>query len=207
MPRTTIFAAVLLLTLSALFVQAVALPGRVLACSCLGPPPPLAEIAAADDVAIVAGTVGRALADRTPVAVEAWFHGAAPTDVVWLSGGTQMVSSCDIFMSAGERRIFVLYGQPEGIYSANSCSPSGLIGTAEGDALVAEAIQAFGDPEVPATAEPEAPATPEPEAEPPAAPGSARAAGDGLLWVGAGVGLAVVLFGAVVFLAAFRRAD
>lgn len=193
-------AAAILLTLSAVFAQAVMFPGRALACSCAGPPPPLAEIAAADNVAIVAGTVGGALTDRTPVAVDAWFHGAAPAEVVWLSGGTQMASSCDIFMSPGEQRLFVLYGQPEGIYSANSCSPSGVIGTAEGDALVAEAIQAFGQPQAPPTAEP--------EAEPPAAPPNQPVAGGGgLLWVGAGVGLAVLLFGSVVLVARLRRAD
>jgi hypothetical protein len=204
MARPAVIAAAILLTLSAVFAQAVLFPGRALACSCIGPPPPLAEIAATDDVAIVAGTVGPALADRTPVAVDAWFHGIAPADLVWLSGGTQQMTSCDIIMSPGEQRLFVLYGSVEGMYSANSCSPSGVIGTAEGDALVAEAIQAFGAPQLPPTAEP--------EPEPPAAPASQPGAGGGglpigLLWVGAGVGLAVLLFAAVVLVARVRRAD
>jgi hypothetical protein len=200
MRRGLVAAAAILLTLSAVFTQAVMFPGRALACSCAGPPPPLAEIAAADNVTIVAGTVGRALADRTPVSVEAWFHGAAPTEIIWLSGGTQQMTSCDIFMSPGERRLFVLYGQPEGMYSANSCSSTGVIGTAEGDALVAEAIQAFGDPQLPPTAAP--------EAEPPATPQTPPAgSGGGLLWIGAGLGMAVVLFGAVVLVARLRRAD
>jgi hypothetical protein len=206
MSRPAVIAAAILLTLSAVFAQAVLFPGPALACSCAGPPPPLAEIAAADDVAIIAGSVGPALADRTPVAVDAWFHGAARAELVWLSGGTQQMSSCDILMSPGERRLFVLYGSVEGMYSANSCSPSGRIGTAEGDALVAEAMQAFGAPQPPPTTEP--------EPEPPAAPQNQPAAGDGglpggpgLLWIGAGVGLAVLLFGAVILVARVRRAD
>jgi hypothetical protein len=199
MHRGLVTATAILLTVSALFAQSLMLPGRVLACSCAGPPPPLAEIAAADNVTIIAGTVGPALADRTPVAVDAWFHGAAPAEMVWLSGGTQMMTSCDIVMNPGERRLFVLYGQPEGMYSANGCSPSGLIGTAEGNALVAEAQQAFGQPQALPTAEPQ-------NAPPPAPENAPSAAGDGLLWIGAGVGLAVLLFGGVALLAVVRRA-
>ena len=202
MSRSAVLAAAILLTLSAVFLQAVMFPGRALACSCAGPPPPLAEIAAADNVAIVAGTVGRALADRTPVAVDAWFHGVAPAEIVWLSGGSQQMTSCDIFMSPGEQRLFVLYGGPEGLYSANSCSPTAVVGTAEGNALVAEAIQAFGDPQAPPTAEPE----PEPPAAP-ANPTAPQTGGPGMLWVAAGVGLATVLFGAVVLVARLRRTE
>ncbi|CAN5556489.1 hypothetical protein BH23CHL6_BH23CHL6_13270 [soil metagenome] len=181
--------AALVLAIGALFTQSVVLPARVVACSCAGPPPPLAEIVRENQaqVAIVAGTVGAALPERTPVAVDSWFHGANPTNVVWLAGGTQMMSSCDITMSPGERRLFVLYAQGDGVYSANMCSPGGLIGAPDGDALMLEAASTFGG-QPPPSAEPEAP----PAAEP------SPWLGDGLLWVLAAVGVAALLFGAII---------
>ncbi len=171
---------------SALFTQSAAVPARVVACSCI-PPPSLAEVATTEDVAIVAGTVGRALPDRTPVGVETWFHGASPSDVVWLNSGTQMASSCDIFMTAGERRIFVLHVADKGTYSAISCSPNGLIGSPDGDALLEEAIATFGG---------EAPPTSEPAVA--AEPAQSPWIGDGLVWVAGGVGAATLLFGLIV---------
>lgn len=171
---------------SALFTQSAVVPARVVACSCV-PPPSLAEIAATEDVAIVVGTVGRALPDRTPLGVETWFHGASPSGIVWLNTGTQMGSSCDIFMTAGERRFFVLYPAGDATYSAISCSPNGLIGSPDGDALLEEAIATFGG---------EPPPTPEPEAA--AEPTPSPWIGDGLLWVAGGVGAATLLFGLIV---------
>lgn len=197
MNRRLVLAASLLLTLSAVFLQAVALPGRMFACSCIAPPPTLAEIATTTDAAIVAGTVGRALPDRTPIAVNTWFHGANATEVVWLNVGSQAMTSCDIFMSAGEQRLLVLFPAENGMYSANSCSPGALLGEPGGDEMLAQAVEAFGGGPPP-TAEPE-PVAPIPPAEPQSGPGA------GLIWVAVAVTAAVVLFGAVALLALRRR--
>ncbi|MDP8905039.1 MAG: hypothetical protein M3N29_06960 [Chloroflexota bacterium] len=197
MKRGPVLAASLLLCFSALFVQAVALPWPVRACSCMPNPPGMAELAAEGGLTVVAGTVGRALPDRTPVSVDTWFHGDAPSDVVWVSGGSQQMTSCDPVMTAGERRLLVLHGEPGQLYSSNPCVTSGVIGTANGDAALAEAAAVFGTGIAPPTAEPE----PTPQAPPtPAAP-----AGDGLLWVAAAVGAASLLFFSAVVLARRRE--
>jgi hypothetical protein len=128
--------------------QAVYMPRSAMACSCIAPPP-LAQLAATEPVTIIAGTIGVAQPDRTPISVETWFHGDLVTDLLWVSGGSNQVSSCDIATSAGQRWILVLWGGPaapgaNGLYSMSSCSPNGLIGTPEGNALLGEAIAAFG---------------------------------------------------------------
>lgn len=167
--------------------QWVVVPKPVVACSCM-PPPSLAEIAATEDVAILTGTVGPALPDRTPVAVDAWFHGSNPAGVVWLNTGSEMATSCDIFMSAGEHRFFVLYPAELGLYSAISCAPNGLIGQQDGDALVEEAMATFGGGRPP----------PSPAPEPPSALEPSPWVGPGLIWVALAVGGAGVLFGAII---------
>ncbi len=199
MRRAWPLAAALMFALVAYAYQAVQIPGRVLACSCVAPLPTLAEVAREEGVSVVVGTVGRALPDRTPIAVEGWFVGGAPhEDVVWLTGGSEQMTSCDIFMSAGERRLLVVYRGDAGLYSANSCAPSGLLGTPDGDALLASAIESFGDAIVPVAPEPE------PESVTPIATEPSPMIGQGLVWVAAAVGAGVVLFG-VIALVARRR--
>ena len=147
--------------------QAVQLPGRALACSCVEVPPSLAEEAANNPVTIVAGTIGVAQPDRTPVVVDTWFHGEFVTDRLWLRGGTDSMSSCDVSVSAGERRVMVLWGGPpnprapgsDGMYSTSLCSANAVIGTAEGNALLAQATDVFGAGDGLPDAEPE-PAAP-----------------------------------------------
>ncbi len=178
--------------------QAVQIPGRVLACSCIAPLPTLAEVARNEGTSLVVATVGRALPDRTPISVEGWFVGGPLEDVVWLSGGTQMMTSCDLFMAAGERRLLVLSRGEQGLYSTNSCAPSGILGTADGDALLATAIDAFGDPKVPVAPEPE------PESESPTTTEPSPWLGGGLAWVGAAFGVGTLIFGAIVLLARRR---
>ena len=188
---------VALLAAGSVSVNAVALPGRVLACSCAGPPPALAEVAAQDDVSVVIATPGQPLEQVTPVTVEAWFHGANPADAVWLSGGTGMVTSCDIFLTTGAKYLLVLYNDPAtGVYSTNMCAPSGQVGTPEGDQLVAEAQAVFG------TAQP----PPSPSPEPAGAAEPSPWLGSGLVWVLGGVAAALALFGLVLVVGLRRQA-
>lgn len=189
MPRIKTIGAALLLTLAAVSYQAVELPRPVLACSCVAPLPSLADFAHDSEVSIVVGTVGRALPDRTPVAVESWFRGPNPSDVVWLAGGAETISSCEIFMAAGEQRLLVLHQGENGFYSSSSCVPNGLIGTPDGNALLAEATAIFGAPQAPPTPAPELPASID------LAPWLG-----GLGWVAATVGVGAVVLLAVAFL-------
>jgi hypothetical protein len=193
MQRRGSILAALVLGLSAVWLQAVALPGRVVACSCM-PPSPLAEIVTQADVSVVVATPGAPLAEVTPLTVGAWYHGNDPVDAIWLRGGTGMASSCDVFLTVGQAYLLVLYSEG-GLYSTNSCAPNAQLGTPEGDRLLAEAEAAFGAPQPPPS--------PEPEAESVATPSPWL--GDGLLWVFAGVGGAVVLFVVVLVAAGARR--
>lgn len=196
MNRGRTLAASLLVTLSAVFFQAVALPSDVRACSCVAFHS-LAEVVADGDVTIVTGVVGRQLPDRTPVAVATWFHGPGPSDVVWVRGGSQMMTSCDPFMEVGELRVFVLHGRPGEPYSVDPCSVGGVVGTESGDSALAEAEALFGTGSVPPTAEPTEP----PASPPPAAP----VAGEAMLWIAAALGAAVVMFGGIALLAVRRQ--
>jgi hypothetical protein len=201
MHRGLLIAASLLLALSALTIQAVALPARTLGCSCVAPLPSLEEIVGSgDDVAVLVGTVGQPLAEMTPIEVEQWFHGARPADVVWINGGQQMMTSCDVMVSAGQRHFLVLYGAPGQPYSTSLCAPNALIGSDEGVQLVAEAEEVFGLGRPPPSAEPE------PQSEPEVVQPTAADAGGGLLWVLAGVAGAVLLFAAVMLVALRRPA-
>lgn len=199
MQRAARVFAAFLIAFGAFAFQAVQLPGRALACSCLRPPAPLAEQAAKDPVTIVAGTVGAAQADRTPLVVDTWFHGEFATDLIWLSGGRNQMSSCDVFMTAGERRVMSLWGGPaapdaRGLYSTSLCSSNAAVGTAEGDALLAEAVAAFGTGQPP----------PSPEPEPAAPIDLSPWIGDGLIWAAVAVGVGLAMFGAVALIARRR---
>ena len=198
MRTSAVVLASLWLALVASFAQAVALPRAALACSCAMPLPTLAEIVTQDPglVTVVAGTIGLAQPQLTPVQVNAWFHGPRPADVVWLNGGTQMMSSCDVTMRAGEQRLLVLYGDGTTPYSHNMCSPGGTLDSPEGAAALAEALEVFGGGEPPPT-------------EPPAAvvETTTEPGGDplGWAWLLGGLLAAAALLGVVVLVARRRH--
>jgi len=194
--------AAIAISFTALTFQAIQLPGRALACSCVAPLPTLAEVARDEGTSIVVGTVGRALPDRTPIAIEGSFVGGPHAEVIWLTGGSEQMTSCDIFMSAGERRLLVLYRGEADVYSTNSCAPSGLLGTQDGDALLATAIDTFGDATVPGAPEPEP--EPEPEVTSPIAAEPSPWLGQGLVWAAGAFGVGVLFFGAIVLIARRR---
>jgi hypothetical protein len=189
-------AAAIVLALGAFLGQSVAVPPRVVACSCAGPPS-LAGVADDPNVSIVAGTVGVPLPDVTPLAVDLWFRGAEPTDVLMLNGGTQSASSCDIGLKPGGRYLLVLYGEAGGTYSANMCAPNAMLGTPDGELLLAEVIELVGagapPPESQSESEPEPPAGPSPWL------------GSGLLWILAAIGVAFLLFAALAVVVTRRK--
>lgn len=196
MGRGSVLAAALALTFMAVFVQALAGPGRALACSCMTPMPTIEEVAREPNTVVLAGVVGPQQPDRTPISVDTWFWGPGPTDVVWLGFGSQMLSSCDPFVTVGERRLMVLYRDETGSFSVNPCVESGVIGTEAGDAAMSSAMELFGGV-APPTEEPTEP----PDNSPPATP----AADTGWLYVAAIVGGGGLVLALVVLLALRRR--
>ena len=181
--------------------QSLEMPSVASACSCAGPPPPLLEAVSRGNVTVVVGTVGVALPEQTPITVETWFHGPFPNAVVWVMGGTQMASSCDIPLAVGQRALLVLYGGPSapganGLYSLSMCERNGVLGTEIGNAALAEAVAAFGPGLDPRGR----------DREPlPAAETTARI-DQGFIWILGTAGLGLAALAAVFLFARSRRA-
>jgi hypothetical protein len=194
--RGMVVGAATALTFAAAFFQALAGPLPAFACSCMAPLPTIAEVAQDPNTVVIAGVIGQQLPDRTPVAVDTWFWGPAPTDVVWLSFGNGQMTSCDPFVTVGERRLLVLSRSDANLFSVNPCVASGVIGEPGGDEALAEAQTLFGG---------SAPPTPAPT-EPPAVPAPTPAALDPTwLYVAAVIGGAGLIFAVMALLAVRRR--
>ena len=184
-----------LLTAALFLANGVAIPQVVLACSCM-PPEPIAAAAADPRRAIVLATIGRAVPGGTAIAIEGVLAGPISGDQILIRGIGAQGAACEHGASAGQRWLLVLFRDDDGIYSTNSCLPSGLLGTEHGDSLLDEAIAAFGNPTVPAT----------PEPEPPAPIDFSPWLG-GLGWVIAVVGAGALVLGLVALVARRRPGD
>jgi hypothetical protein len=188
------FAAALAVTLGALMLQALAGPLPARACSCVMPMPSLEEAASQPGAIVVAGVIGPQQPDRTPVQVDTWFSGPAPQELVWMSFGSQMATSCDPSVSVGERRLLVLTRQDEQLFAYNPCVQAGVIGTPEGDAALEQAQALFGGQPI---------ATPTPT--PPPRIGDTPGMDAARLYVVGAVGIGVLLLVGVVLFATLRR--
>jgi len=118
------------------------------------------------------------------------------TDVVWLNFGSQAMTSCDPFVTAGEKRLMVLHPNGDGTYSVNPCVASGVIGTEAGDAALAEAQALFVAQPTPGPSPSDPPAAPQPLPD---------GADGGWLMVLGVLGVATLAFAAVVLIATRRR--
>ena len=192
--RGFVVAAAAALTFLAITAQALYDPRPAFACSCITPLPSLAQVASEPNTVIVAGTVAQQFPERTSVTIDTWFWGAAPVDTAWLSFGSQMTTSCDPFVTVGERRLLVMSRQEADLFSVNPCVQSGVIGTPDGDAALA-AAEALFEEVAPPTPSPTAP----PESPPPAT------IDPGWLYVGGVVGGATLLLLAIALIAIRRR--
>lgn len=116
-------------------------PPCVLACSC-PEPPPLADAANDPNTAVVAGRVGLAVQGGYAFVVERWFNGpdAAPTFVARSGNG----ADCGVPLQTGDHLLAVWYRDPDGTYSASICSRFARLDAPDGEALMAEATEAFG---------------------------------------------------------------
>jgi hypothetical protein len=185
MRRMKVIAAALLLALSAVALQSVALPTKALACTCLAPKPLAQFVKESPSWTLVSGVIGPRDGQLLRVEVEAIFHGEQLDDVIWLSGGFGDEAACDSRLLPGEHRFLAVYTSTWP-FSTNICVPGALIDSPEGQALVAEAIAAFG--------EPQPPATPPPEPERPTDTDLSGLRGDGVVWLAVGLGAAALLF-------------
>jgi hypothetical protein len=207
-----------LLALGLWFGAGVAVPRVAVACSCMGPQP-LADYAAQGNV-ILSGQVVADDGEGVQVGVETWFAGPGATPVARLAGDFGNGASCGVGSrpAVGSRWIWVAWrpepeNPVEGMLPADLfisiCAPFGDLDMPEGQALLAEARETFGDgagipssPESPGTVPadtPAAPATPAPTASAtpadagPSAEALALGAVVGTLAIGAGVLVVVLL--------------
>ncbi len=176
-----------------------------LACSC-AMPGPMQDYATAEN-AVFTGTAGVLVERGVPVEVDQWLWGQGAADVVWLTASSFGDSAgCGTTPPPpGSSWIWVAWlPGNNGDFGTGLCSPAAQLGTADGDAMLEEALAVFE-----ATEPPEASGQPIPTAEPTPAAEPAPAAGSpdmAALAIGGSAILAgLLLFGGVAFVA--RRQD
>lgn len=148
----------LLLGSALLLGRGVAIPEVAVACSCIGPQP--LEAYAGPDTAIFAGRVVGDDRDGVRVAVEQWFSGTGAAPIILITGDFGNGASCGVGARppVGSRWIWVAWRpRGEGIpnplgngVQINICQPFADLSTPEGDAMLQEAIAAFGGGATPA---------------------------------------------------------
>lgn len=118
-------------------------PDCAFACSCIQPKP-IAEYKDEPDTLILKGTVAAydANARRGVFRVERWYQGSSDVAEIPIQGGDG--ADCGIPLVAGQQLV-VVAGASDGILYPNICSPFGDLSTAEGQALDAQAIEAYGE--------------------------------------------------------------
>jgi len=123
----------------------VALPERVVACSCMGPQP--LETYADEGSVIFAGRVDGREARGVRVAVSHWFAGEGAAPVAWIGGDFGNGASCGVGSEpiVGSQWIWVAW-RPEdgGDPSISICAPTADLTSKEGQQLLAEAQRTFG---------------------------------------------------------------
>lgn len=149
----------------ALGLVGLAMPRAVAACSC-------AMISMDDarnepEVVVFSGVVDPRDARGYPVTVTRWFKGGGLIEArAWLHPGgfslTDGGADCSVPpLPVGTEWIFIAY-KFEDLYSVGLCSPHAALATAEGQAMLGEAVRVFGGGAPPATAPPAAPSPPTP---------------------------------------------
>ncbi len=152
--RLTVVICSVAIAFMAIALTSLVVPGRTFACTC-APPSSLAEAAADPSQAIVLATIGGSRGNGKEIAVEGSFGPVVLGDTMIVSGFGPQGAACQHGGATGQRWIFVLYRSQDGIYNVNSCLLSGQIGTDAGNALLLDAVTAFGEPGPPSTSDPQ----------------------------------------------------
>jgi hypothetical protein len=188
-------AGALLVLLVGLGLAGLAMPRAVAACSC-------AMITMEDarnepEAVVFSGIVDPRDQRGYPVTVTRWFKGGGLIEPrAWLhpagfslTGGG---ADCSIPpLPVGTQWIFIAFKNAD-LYSVSLCSPHAALATAEGQAMLADAIKTFGGGQPPATAPP---AEPNPSPAPTATPAAPASAIDALWPIAVVVFIAGILLG------------
>lgn len=121
-------------------------PGRAFACSCVSPEPMRAYAGHSDRV-IFSGTIAPASGQDVVVLVDRWFQGGSGLTVALDgSGFGNQSAACQVPRpAAGSRWLYVAFvpvvGAPPQV---NQCTPQAALDSADGQAMLADAIATFG---------------------------------------------------------------
>lgn len=144
--RISLAVAVAVIGLSAFGLAA---PKLTVACSC-GPSEPIGNLKGVADTYVLSGTVTEVAQDRLATfQIERWYQGSSDTDTVQVRSGDG--ADCGIPLAVGQELVMVAY-LSEGVLGPSICSPWGDLATAEGQALLAEAVATFGEGQPPGEA-------------------------------------------------------
>ena len=171
------------------------------ACSC-AMPGELSTYATAEN-AVFTGTAGVLVERGVPVEVDQWLWGQGAAPVVWLTASSFGDSAgCGTTPPPpGSSWIWVAWlPGNNGDFGTGLCSPAGQLGSADGDAMLEEALAVFKATEPPEpSGQPIATLEPTPSIEPEAA--SAWPELSALVVGGAAILGGLLLFGGVIFVA------
>jgi hypothetical protein len=139
------------LFVGALSLTQLSLPDLTVACSCAAPQPG-APVFTGEEGAVLIGTVGPGDGRGTyAFVVERWFHGGDAASVrlqsatETLPDGSTAVNSCGLTFEVGERLILAAGWMDARTLRPSACSPHAVVGSPDGQPLVAEAVRAFGE--------------------------------------------------------------
>jgi hypothetical protein len=164
-------------------------PACVFACSCAQPPTlkiAVEEWGSALFTGLAAGRTGNTVS----FAVERWFAGSGAAPIVQLQTGDSAM--CGIEIQPGDRLVLTASRGDNGVFVPSICSPYARLGSAEANALLAEAEETFGPGQVLT-------------GPGPTEPGDGGSGGGWLPAVGIGVGVALVGGLAVAAFVVLRR--
>lgn len=177
----------------------------VVACSC-AMPGPMQDYATAEN-AVFTGTAGVLVERGVPVEVDQWLWGQGAADVVWLTASSFGDSAgCGTTPPPpGSAWIWVAWlPGNNGDFGTGLCSPAAKLGTADGDAMLKEALAVFDSTEPSkASGQPIPTTEPSPSAEP--APAAASPDLTPFAVGGAAILAGLLVLGGVAFVA--RRQD
>lgn len=177
----------------------------VVACSC-AMPGPMQDYSTAEN-AVFTGTAGVLVERGVPVEVDQWLWGQGAADVVWLTASSFGDSAgCGTTPPPpGSAWIWVAWlPGNNGDFGTGLCSPAAKLGTADGDAMLKEALAVFDSTEPSkASGQPIPTTEPSPSAEP--APAAASPDLTPFAVGGAAILAGLLVLGGVAFVA--RRQD
>jgi hypothetical protein len=192
----------------ALGLAGMAMPRAVVACSCAMST--MEDARTQPDAVVFSGIVDPRDQRGYPVTVTRWFKGGGLIEPrAWLHpGGFSLTgggADCSVPpLPIGTEWIFIAY-KVDDLYSVGLCSPHAALATAEGQAMLGEAVRVFGGGAPPATAPP---VTPPPAAPSPPTPAPTGSPAAPVSVVGSLGPIAIVVFIAGILLgvvSALRR--